>query len=169
MSKGKAKIIRRVVKISWCWLKSTCIYCKWVLVNMNLLSWLQWLMILLYPGSDFCLCDILLFITVNTIIWFYYLMWFYLHFDFLIYILIFWFCYLIWFYLHHCKHIWFDFIVALSFFHSKIGLGLFFNSISFSTFVDIFKSPLSMFTLLWCSNLLDWNCLSGHCRLFWFT
>lgn len=25
-------------------------------------------MILLYRGSDFCLCDILLFITVNTII-----------------------------------------------------------------------------------------------------
>lgn len=69
---------------------------------------------------------------------------------------------------HHCKQ--FDvIIVALSLFHSKIGPGLFFDSISFSAFMDIFKSSLSMFTLLWCSNLLDWNCLSDHRRLFWFT
>jgi len=54
-------------------------------------------------------------------------------------------------------------VICLSF----AGLGLFFYSICFSTFMDIFKSPLSMSTLLWCADMFGWHCLFGDSRLLW--
>ena len=54
-------------------------------------------------------------------------------------------------------------------YYYNTGSGLFYNSICFSSFLDLPQSSLSVCPLLWSSYLLGWYHLFSDSRLLWFS